>query len=432
LSDHPEPTSRALRRRGWNDRSGQLAMLVGLVVFGVASYVFLTLSARALGPARFGQVSVLWAALYLLGSGLFVPLEQELGRSIAARIARGSSSGSLARRVAAIGLGAYGVVAVATLAASGPLADALFRGERSFVVVGLVGVGGVGAMFFARGLLAGSGRYHALGLLFVVDSLAKCVPTAALAIAGVTDPIAYGIVLAVSFFVAPLALYPLLRRAEIDEPGPVPEWSPLASSLGFLLLTSFLSSAVVNIGTIAVEVLAAPDEQAEAGAFLSGLVIARIPLFLFQAVQAVVLPHLSALAAAGSMAAFGRSVRQLALAMAAATLGSTAAMAVLGPPLVRVLFGSDFALLDAGDLALLTLASMLFTCALLIGQAQIALHHQRQTSPPWFAAAIAFVVVTALWGPELFARVELGMVAAGLVATLCGGWLLRSEMRQAD
>ena len=53
---------------------------------------------------------------------------------------------------------------------------------------------------------------------------------------------------------------------------------------------------LINGGVIAVELLATPAQEAAAGIFLSGLLIARVPLFLFQAVLAGLLPKLSHLA----------------------------------------------------------------------------------------------------------------------------------------
>jgi O-antigen/teichoic acid export membrane protein len=116
----------------------------------------------------------------------------------------------------------------------------------------------------------------------------------------------------------------------------------------------------------------------------------------------------------------------------ASTVVAVAGSAVLGPIVVKVLFGDEFALLGARDMALLTLASMLMTCALTLNQAQIALHHQRQTGWPWGVATLAFLAVTATNGAYLFLRVELGMVAAGAAALVLAALLLARELRHPD
>ena len=192
------------------------------------------------------------------------------------------------------------IVAAAIVGVLSPyLSDHLFRGRSGFVVVFVLGIGGVGLTFFSRGLLAGSGRYHGFAALFLADAAVKSVPALVLLVAGVREPLAYGAVLAASCFVG--ALLPLTRPTPLGGSGAPTATSALVTSLGFLLLTSFFSSLTINVGTIAVEVLATRSEATEAGVFLSGLVIARIPLFLSQAVQAIVLPRLSEMAASGRM-----------------------------------------------------------------------------------------------------------------------------------
>jgi len=99
---------------------------------------------------------------------------------------------------------------------------------------------------------------------------------------------------------------------------------------------------------------------------------------------------------------------------------------------VRVLFGEEFALLGARDMALLTLSSLLMTVALTLNQAQIALHHQRQTGWPWGVATAAFLAIVTTNGRDVFLRVELGMVAAGAVAALIVTILVQRELRHPD
>lgn len=411
-------------------RSGQAAMAVGLLVNGLASYVLLAAAGRALGPAEFAPVSVLWAALYLVGGGLFQPFEQELGRSIAARRSRGVGFGALVRRTTGIAALLYLVVASTTAAGSVPIADSLFRGERSFVLALIVGIASVGCLLVVRGLLAGSGRYFGYAVLFLSDALAKAVPAVLIAVLVTHRPNLFAAVIALAGFVG--AAVPLSRGARLGASGPSPAWSPLGSSLGFLLLTSVLSAITLNVGTIAVELLATEDQQDRAGVFLSGLVISRVPLFLFQAVQAVILPRLARQAAAGEMAGFRRDLRTLGSALGAFSVVATVASAVIGPFAVRLLFGEAFAILTAKDMAMLTAASMLMVCALTVNQAQLALQHQRQTGWPWGVAAVVFVAVTAVAGSDLFTRVESGMVAAAVTVTLIASWLLRREMRHPD
>ena len=420
-------------------------MTLGLLLDGVASYVFLSAAARDLGPDRFAVVSVLWVVLFLVGNGLFIPVEQELSRSIAARAARGAGWSSLVRRVA-VASGAVLVLAlVIGVLARERIAASLFRGDVAFVWLLMFGLVGVWLMFVLRGVLSGEHHFHAYGAMFVADAVGKALPGIGLLWWGALRPSSYGLVVAGSAYVGIAVAYVCLRRGRRSAhggstfaPAPgaddtAPGWGRLSGSMGFLLLTSFLSALAINIGTLAIEVTGSDVDADKAGIFLSGLVIARIPLFLFQAIQAIVLPRLSRLAALGELAGFRSDLRRLNLIMLGCTVGATAGAAILGPLAVKILFGGEFAaLLGARDMALLTLSSMLMTAALTLNQAQIALHHQRQTGWPWGLATAAFIAIVATNGRDLFLRVELGMVAAGAVACGVVAVLVFRELRHPD
>src|SRR5581483_1853278 len=68
---------------------GTLAVGAGLIVSGITSYGFLAISARALGPERYAPLGVLWALTYVVCPGVFLPLEQEVGRALSTRRAKG-------------------------------------------------------------------------------------------------------------------------------------------------------------------------------------------------------------------------------------------------------------------------------------------------------------------------------------------------------
>ncbi len=404
-------------------------MGVGLGINGLAAYIFLAAAGRALGAQDSGQVSVLWASLFLIGTGLFLPVEQELSRSISARRARGQPYGALVAQVSKLGAAVFATTAILLLLASPWLADALFRGSIGFVLALVYGVAGVALSFVVRGVLAGSGRYFGYATFFVVDAAMKALPALVLALAGVVSPMAFAIVVASSALVGSVA--PMARGTHIGEAGEPAPWGPLRRSFGHLLLTALLTSVILNSGTIAVEVLSTSADADKASIFLSGLVIARVPLFFFQAVQAVILPRLSQFASSGDMARFRALLRLLFAGLTALTVLAVAVSAVIGPPMVELLFGSEF-VLSSRDMALLTLASMLMMAAMTVNQAQIALHHQYETAWPWGAALIVFLVVIAVSGNDLLLRVELGMVAAGTSVALVAGALLLRELRHPD
>ena len=102
---------------------GTLTVGGGLVVNGIMSYVFLGIAARTLGVDAFGPLSVLWALIYLVGPGFFLPLEQEVSRSLANRWARGVGVGPLVKQAGLLGTALIGALVLTTLVAAPLLLD---------------------------------------------------------------------------------------------------------------------------------------------------------------------------------------------------------------------------------------------------------------------------------------------------------------------
>src|ERR671934_505681 len=73
-------------------------MLSGaMLATGVLTYAFHVLAARSLGPHGYGQIGVLWAAMFLGSIVLFRPIEQTTSRTIADRRARGEEVATVVR-----------------------------------------------------------------------------------------------------------------------------------------------------------------------------------------------------------------------------------------------------------------------------------------------------------------------------------------------
>ena len=156
------------------------------------------------------------------------------------------------------------------------------------------------------------------------------------------------------------------------------------------------------------------------------MIIARVPLFFFQAIQAALLPALAAQAAAGRFAEFRHGfLRLFGLVGAVAALAVLANLAI-GPVVVGVLFGGGNTLTRV-DLALLAAGSGVYMLALALAQALIALEGHALVVVGWLAGVLGFVVVLAAAASAgLFLRVELALVTASLgAAAVMGAMLLR-------
>lgn len=403
---------------------GTLTVGGGLVVNGVMSYVFLGIAARTLGVDAFGPLSVLWALIYLVGPGFFLPLEQEVSRSLANRWARGVGVGPLVKQAGLLGTALIGALVLTTLVAAPLLLDHLFDDQVLILIGFVLAILGYSAVHLARGTLAGLGRFRGYALFFVYENSLRVAAAIVLALLGVDTAGPYAVAVGLAPGVA--IVLALLGEHDLASDGPPAPWGELGAALGSLLAASVLTAFLLYAGVLAVELLADESESDKAGVFLAGLAVSRVPVFLFQAVQAALLPKLSALAGAGRFHEFRDRLRRLLAAVGVIGVAGVAGAALLGPFLIDILFGDDFVLTRL-DLGLLALSSAAFMLAVALGQALIALEGQSRVAFGWLIGVLAFLGITAM-GDDLFLRVEAGLAAGSAVAAVVIGGLSRHRL----
>ncbi len=387
-------------------------MGIGLLVMGATAYGFLIVAARSLGPEGYAALSVLWALVFLVGPGFFMPLEQEVGRALASRRSQGLGPGRLLRRATLLGSVLLAALLLVTVVVARPLLDHLLDGNLVLFASLLLAMAGYFTMHLARGAFSGLARFRSYSVCLGAEGVLRLVACLGLAVVGVDSAGPYGLALGL----APFAAVAIALRGQKDLGGPGPEapWSELSSTLGWLLAASVLAQFLLHGGPLAVKLLASSEEDAAAGRFLASLIVARVPLFMFLAVQAALLPALAALAGSGRLDEFRLGLRRLMVVVggigAIATLGALA----VGPTVVQVLFGSELAL-GRRDLVLLTAASAAYMAAMALAQALIAVSAPARVVLAWLAGTVCFVVITAL-GNDLLLRTELGLLVGSIVA----------------
>jgi O-antigen/teichoic acid export membrane protein len=387
----------------------------GLALSGLATYAFFAITSRVLDPASYAAVGVLWSLLFAVGNGVMQPLEQEVARAVADRRARGVGAGPVIRRAIAIGAVFTAVLVVGGLISHTWLLDRLLDGRGALVASFLVGLAAFCAGHLARGTLSSHGRFGAYALFFATDGMARVVAAAVLGLAAVAAAGAYGAVLALAPFLG--VVVALAGQRHLVDDGPPAAWGELTRALGWLLVGTVSLALVVQGGTIAVQLLASGTDEAAAGVFLNGLQVARIPLFLFQAVLASLLPRLSRLAGSGDLDHFASSLVRLVRAIVVLGLVATLAAVVVGPAVVGAVFGSSD-VLSATDMGLLAATFVLIMVAICCDQALIALGGHRLMAVGWAGALALFVGVTAATSgfDDVFLRVELGLFSAASAA----------------
>jgi len=403
---------------------GTYAIGAGLAVNGITAYIFITVVARSLGPTAYSPVGMLWAIGFLLGPGLFQPLEQEVARIVASRGSTTRGTLPVARRAAAIGLSMSLLLVVVSLLLSDWLINDLFDGETLLFVGMLALVIGFGAGHLARGLLAGVGRFDSYARYLLGEGVGRLVLAIVVVLIGVETGGPYGIALGLAPLIGiALALAP--ERTLFTDGDPVP-WQELTRAMGSLLAASLATAFLLNVSPLAVQVLAGDDQADAPGIFLNALLIARIPLFFFQAVQASLLPRLSSLAGSGDFAGLWHELRRLLALVLAAGGVAVAGFGLLGPFVVEVAFGSGFAV-SSRDMTLLAISSAGLMVALALAQGLIACRAQGRMALSWAAGVLAFPIAVS-FGSDLFLRVEVALIVSVFVAATSMGLMLERRL----
>ncbi|HEX2382506.1 MAG TPA: hypothetical protein VHI95_07725 [Acidimicrobiales bacterium] len=404
---------------------GTLEVGIGLAVAGVTAYGFTVVAARALGATDYAPLSVLWAMVFVAGPGFFLPIEQEVSRALASRRVRRLGTGPVIRRAALFGALIALLLLVVMLVLSPWMVSNLFSGEWLLFVGLVLGMLGYCVEHLARGTYSGLGRFRPYSLVVGGEALLRFLICVLLAMASVTYAGWYGLALGIAPICA--VLFSLRGQHGMVTDGPDAPWSELSTALGALLAGSVLAMLLVNGGPIAMQILAGEDQQELVSQFFTAVIIARIPLFLFQAVQAALLPKLSGLASAGRFDEFRIGFRKLVVVVAGVGGVAVVFAFAIGPWAIRLLYGPEF---DLGHrtVGLLAAGSVLFMLAQAMAQAVIALGGHTRMAFCWLAAVITFVVVTAL-GSDLYLRVEMGLLVGSAVACLGMAVLVRQLVR---
>jgi O-antigen/teichoic acid export membrane protein len=437
-----EPTSpggRPASRQPSTGRFGLLAALpagtipvaLGLVVSGFATYAFQIIAFRSLGAEPYAALNGLWVIAFILAPGLFLPLEQEVARALAHRRARGEGGRPLLMKAAGLGLGlTVGVVAL-LFAFREPIEQRLLRSDdRLFAALVAVLIGWA-LMSLARGALSGNARFGRYAIVVGVDGLSRAVGAAALVIVGYTTLGWFGVVFALAPYAA--IVFGLAGARRLAIPGPPARMSELSTAMGWLLLGSTSAQALSYSAYVGASLLATPAQNAELGAFVAALFIARIPLLLFQAVQAALLPRLAGLLSQNRLDEFRHGFgRLLGVVVALSAVGSLLAL-VAGPMIGRLLFGAGFTI-SGPALASLTAGVCLVVIGLTLAQALIALRRYAIAPIAWIVGVGVFLLLLLGRSGDVFARAEAAFAVASAVVALglaVATWMIIRRMSGA-
>lgn len=403
---------------------GTLPVGVALLVAGVATYAFFKVGEVALGKEEFKPIVAMWFATFALAPGFFLPLEQELGRALSHRKAMGEGGRPVVRRVVVLGGGITGVVLISMLIAGRPITSHYFEGDWWMTAALVTAFVSYAPAHLARGVCAGTGRFRSYAFVMGSDGVIRIIACVALAVIGINSAAPYAFAVALSPLVAVAAVG--VKGHLRTDPGPPAGWNEVTQNLGWLLAGTVCAAALLNAGPITVNLLAGEREEALVVSFGFGVLLARIPLFLFQAVQAALLPRLSRLAARNELDEFRSGlVTLMRLVVAVGVVGTVGAF-LIGPFVIETVYNAE---LSGRTLAMLALSSAIYMAGLATAQAVIALRGHSFVAMGWSAGVVTFVLGTWLSSDLLFRRIEIGLLLSSIAALSCFTAALRHKLR---
>jgi len=407
-------------------------LAVGVGLTGVITYAYFLIASHTLSKDDYGQITVLWSAVFITISTLYRPIEQLLSRHISERMVKDQSLSEPMRVASTIQFGLSLLFTVLALALRGPIQDTLLEGNETLYWVFFTSVLFYAASYFARGFLAGKQQFGLFVALILSESCFRTI-FAVLVVVGILSgqgAVAIGITAApaLSLLVVPFAF---ARKAQKDKAtAPPPAVAAAADEEAFsfrhgggfaaaVLLIMFSEQAFLNAGPLIMRGL---QGAAEAGFIFNVLMIARAPLQLFQSVSTSILPHLTSLHTSDdpeSDREFAHTVKMVLLGIVAFTGVALVFMAAVGPKAMQIAFGKNFTY-DRAGLLLVTVGMGLYLASVTLNQACVAQGQVRRAAARWITCAVVFIAwnFVPLVSNEQ-RRVEFGfLIAAGVLFAL--------------
>lgn len=422
-------------------------LTVGVGLTGLTTYVYFFIASHVLSKPDYGEIAVLWSAVFVTVSTLYRPVDQLLSRSISEHLAKGEPARQPILVATKIQLGLAAAFASLALLLRGPIEDGLLGGNSTIYWVYVFAVLFYAASYFARGYLAGHRRFGLFTAMIFSESAFRTLFALLVAVGLLSGqtPVAIAIVAApsLSLLIVPAAFARRARKAPgtpgreaedvLDEKAS--EFS-MGHGTGFVaavLLIMLGEQVFLNAGPLIVRSL---EGAAAAGFIFNVLMIARAPLQLFQAVTTSILPQLTRLHSSGEPGSedeFHRTVRVTiaAIAVFAATAGLV--FLIAGPQLMQLAFSDKFSY-DRPGLLLVTAGMGLYLSAATVNQACLAQGQARRAAARWVGCA-AFFVAWCFLAPigDEFRRVEVGfLVSAVLLLGLLFAIYRRPHERAED
>src|ERR1700742_3722044 len=237
-------------------------LAVGVGLTGVITYAYFLGASHTLSKPDYGQITLLWSAVFITISALCCPVEQLLSRQGSDRMAKGEPVNQTIRVAATLQLGLSLCFIVVALALRGLIQDDLLSGNETLYWVYFSAVIFYAVSYFARGFLAGSQRFGMFVGLILSESCFRTLFAVLVAVGLLSGQwaVAIGIVAApvLGLIIVPTIFFRSHREGRVaPAPPPAPgeehEHFSIRHGGGFVaavLLIMFSEKAFLNAGAI--------------------------------------------------------------------------------------------------------------------------------------------------------------------------------------
>ncbi|MFN3601024.1 MAG: polysaccharide biosynthesis protein [Dietzia sp.] len=387
----PTPTT------GHRAAGGMRALTLATVFAAASGYLVMLVAGRALGPADYPLFATYWGAFFALG-GVANGLMQEATRAVrsaqvgstpdATPVAPAPGTGGRVRLLPA-GL-MLGLALAAAVAVSAPVWPALGLPTFSGVGVAVMAVGILGFSLQAAtaGALSGTERWGLYAVLLTVDAALRLLVAGVawrlgdaglgFALATVAGTVTWALMITLS----PATREALARALDV---GRRRFWRNTASAM---LASAGTATLVVGFPVLVTATVRESDPAPLVGAVILAITLTRAPLLVpLTSFQSAIIVYFVQRRELGPRALTG----PLGLVTAVGMVGAGAAWLV-GPWLIRVLFGAEFEL-PGVVLAALTAASVGTAALMVTGNAALAFDRHLLYNVGWWVAVLAALVL---------------------------------------
>jgi O-antigen/teichoic acid export membrane protein len=399
--------------------SGAWLLSAGMLVSGALTYAFHLLVARTLGPADFGRIAVLWAAVFLIATAIFRPLEQTTARAIADRRARGEDARSVLRSVATVCLGAMVAAGCVMGVFWGVLTQRLFEGDDFLTIMLAIGIVLFSAVYIGRGILGGVRWFRGYAASLCIDGVTRMLMAAPLVLVAservaAVAVIGAGLIGIGAPFAARAGKLRRLLRGRPTAPFPVRAAVAFAAPAS---LISTVDQMLVNGGPLLVAAGGGPHATTAAGLVFAATMIVRAPVYVFQGVAASLLANLTYLNATADAARMRAAVARIAGLMLVAGAVTAILAVTVGPLLLRLLFGPTY-LADRAQLGALGTGVGLYLAASTLSQALLATDRGGRASVAWVISLVVFIGLYTITPGAPLSRIGAAFLAAAITNLL--------------